>query len=486
MASLIDGEYRPLTKRDLSQETCEKWGYRVARYGSKPCQVADYYTADGKQVVAQKVRFPNKDFTFLGEPKKAGLFGQHLWRDKGKMIVVTEGEIDAMSVSQIQDHKWPVVSVPHGAQGAAKAMAKQLEWLLGFEHTILMFDNDEPGRLATQECANLFPPGRCKVAHLPLKDANDMLRAGRAKELIDAMWGAKTYRPDGLVTLSDIRSEILKSPESGLPWWSESLTKLTHGRRLGECYAFGAGTGVGKTDFLMQQIAYDVKDVGEKVGLFLLEQQPVESGKRLAGKVGLKRFHVPSDVAGWNQAELESALDTLDADNKVHLYDHFGSCDWAVIQSRIRYLAKSEGVRLFYLDHITALVAEEFDERRALEKIMANIGSLVKELNIILHFVSHLATPEGRPHEEGGRVMIRHFKGSRAIGFWSHFMFGLERNQQAEDPAEQKDTMFRVLKDRYTGDATGKVFHLTYNSETGMLAETDAIGFDPVGESEGF
>lgn len=311
-----------------------------------------------------------------------------------------------------------------------------------------------------------------------------MLRAERAKELIDAMWGAKTYRPDGLVTLADIRSEILKSPESGLPWWSDSLTKLTHGRRLGECYAFGAGTGVGKTDFLVQQIAHDVQTLDEKVGLFLLEQQPVESVKRLAGKIAHKRFHVPSDVANWYQSELEKALDTL-AEDKIHLYDHYGSCDWSVIKSRMRYLAKSEGVRLFYLDHITALVAEENDERRALERIMANIGSLVKELNIILHFVSHLATPEGRPHEEGGRVMIRHFKGSRAIGFWSHFMFGLERNQQASDFADQKLTTFRVLKDRYTGDATGKVFHITYNSDTGMLVESNDIGFDAVGESAG-
>jgi twinkle protein len=53
--------------------------------------------------------------------------------------------------------------------------------------------------------------------------------------------------------------------------------------------------------------------------------------------------------------------------------------------------------------------------------------------NVMLTFVSHLATPEGKPHEEGGRVMIRHFKGSRAIGFWCHFMFGLERNQQDQD-----------------------------------------------------
>src|SRR5690606_11763508 len=84
------------------------------------------------------------------------------------------------------------------------------------------------------------------------------------------------------------------------------------------------------------------------------------------------------------------------------------------------------------------------------------------------------ATPEGKPHEEGGRVMIRHFKGSRSIGFWSHYMFGLERNQQADDPVERTTTTFRILKDRHTGRATGQTFFLGYDPKEGMLFEKEA------------
>jgi twinkle protein len=57
-------------------------------------------------------------------------------------------------------------------------------------------------------------------------------------------------------------------------------------------------------------------------------------------------------------------------------------------------------------------------------------------------------------------------------------MFGLERNQQAEGD-DDGTTTFRILKDRYTGDATGKTFHITYDPATGMLAETDGpVTFD--------
>jgi twinkle protein len=87
----------------------------------------------------------------------------------------------------------------------------------------------------------------------------------------------------------------------------------------------------------------------------------------------------------------------------------------------------------------------------------------------------------GKPHEEGGRVTISQFRGSRAIGFWSHFMFGMERNQQADDPEERKTTTFRVLKDRYTGRATGETFQLGYNHETGMLYEKNDMTGAPAG-----
>lgn len=450
-----------LIKRCLSEEICRKFGYGIAvDKNGKTVQVAQYRDESGR-VVAQKLRTAGKRFTILGDAKAMRLFGEHLWKPGGRRVVVTEGELDALSVAAATGGTWPVVSIPQGAAGAKKAISKSLEWLQSFEQVVLCFDMDKPGREAAADCVDLFSPGKVAVAELPRKDANEMLVAGEVKELSQLLWQARTFRPDGIVSLQDIRERVLEAPTIGFPYPWDNVTADTYGRRLGDLIGIGGGSGCGKTDFMTTMIAYDVTELGLNVGVIYLETPIAEVGKRIAGKVAGKPFHLPG---GGTREELEAALDQI-PDGRLALYDSFGSMDFETIESRLRYMAVSLGCQSLYLDHLTALAAAEDDERKALEGIMARLSALAQSLKIMIHFVSHLATPEGKPHEEGGRVAMRHFKGSRAIGFWSHTMWGLERDtQQPGTP-----TTLRCLKDRFTGRATGKLFGLQYDQQTSLL-----------------
>lgn len=303
-----------------------------------------------------------------------------------------------------------------------------------------------------------------------MKDANDLLRAGRLKDITQAVYSARVWRPGGIVSFGSIKDRILAPVEIGDPWPWEGLTKVTYGRRPGEVYALGAGTGVGKTDVFTQIIAHDAVTLGRKCGVLYLEQPIAETGKRIAGKLAGKRFHVPD--GSWTQAELVSAADTIAATDNVFMLEAFGATDWEYVQSLVRYMVLGLGCEHIFLDHLTALAAAADDERKMLEKVMEALATMAQGLKFKLHFISHLATPEGKPHEEGGRVMIRHFRGSRAIGYWSHFMFGLERDQQEEDEERRSITTFRCLKDRFTGNAAGFTTGLRYDRATGILHET--------------
>lgn len=470
---LEEGELNGLVKRSITEETVRKFGYFTATYMGKPVQVANYYDRDGK-LVAQKVRGKDKKFKVLGDLKMALPFGSHVWPKGGKKIVVTEGEIDALSMSQVQGNSWPVVSIACGAGPQVKKyIGGLLDYFNGFEEVILMFDSDEAGREGAKNAA-LILGRKAKVAFLPLKDVNEMLIAGRAKELIDAMWKAQPHRPEGIVDMATLKEAIKTPPKMGLSWPWPLLTKLTYGIPERTIVALGGATGGGKTDFLTQTMMHLVTEHRESVGVFSLEQHIVETATRIAGKFAGKTFHVPD--SGWTDADKDAAWEKLMEGGKVFLYDSFGVNDWDSIQEKIAFLRSTEGVRYFFIDNLTALAAAEDDERKGLVRIMAEMGSLVQALDITIFLVSHLATPEGKPHEEGGRVFIRHFKGAREIGFWSYLMLGLERDQQDEDENARAITTIRVLKERKTGRGVGKLAYVRYDFTSGMLTESDAPG----------
>ncbi len=65
-----------------------------------------------------------------------------------------------------------------------------------------MFDMDEAGRKAVKDCAGLLKG--LKVANLPLKDPNECLMANKGQSVINAIWNAKAYKPDGIVNGADL------------------------------------------------------------------------------------------------------------------------------------------------------------------------------------------------------------------------------------------------------------------------------------------
>jgi twinkle protein len=467
------GEVKPLTKRKISLETCEKFGYSTGICKGETVQVAVYRDSAGKPI-AQHIRFKNKDFVWRGDAEKAKLilFGRHLWRDKGKMIVITEGEIDAMSVSQLQGNKYPVVSVPNGAQSADDAIRANIDWLEQFDRVVFMLDNDEAGKKAAQVCAGLISPGKAFIADLPLKDANDMLRADRGKEVIDAIWGAKEFRPDGILCGSELWEAVNDTSafeSTPYPW--AGLNRILRGLRKREVCTFAAGTGVGKSEVVRQIAAHMHDHEDQRIGYIALE----ESKQRTAlGFIGLElgqRLHVDG-VSDVPQEELKKAFEKTIGSGRYFLYDHWGSLDRPNLISRVRYFARGCKCSVVVIDHISIVVSglEIDDERKAIDVLMTDLRSLAEELAISLIVICHVRRIDGKSHEEGAQMSLAHLRGSGAIAQLSDTVVGLERDQQDED--NPNVTTVRVLKNRHTGE-TGVACYLNYDTETGRLTETE-------------
>lgn len=448
--------------RGLSKETCTKYGYYVSDTGR---HIAEYRNING-EVVGQKVRrVEDKAFSINGTITDS-LYGMHLF-DNGKKLIITEGEIDCLSYAQVIDCKYPVVSIPNGVNNAKKVLLKNLDYLSRFEEIVLMFDMDEQGIKAAKECAEAIAREKVYIVNLPLKDANEMLMAGRVKELKDSVWSAHKYAPAGIVTVDDLMEDILKPIERGINWCFKSLTELTYGRFMGAVYGLGAGTGAGKTDFITQQMAYDLVDLGMSVGVFSFEQRPTETVKRIASKVAHKRLYLATE--GESNDELMRYIKTFQ--DRLYLYDSFGTAEWPLVETTIRYLHGTCNVNIFYIDNLTFLT-ETGNAKDSLENIMKKMSMLANSLQVIIIFVSHLTTPAGgESHEEGARISGRSFKDSRTIEHLAHGLYGLERNQQHEDAFTRNTTTIRIIKDRLSGDAVGETVRVFYDRETGIMRE---------------
>jgi twinkle protein len=464
----FDGQVEPLAARGIAEATCQKYGVRKGQLNGKVVHLYPYYK-DG-QVVAAKTRDAAKNFNIIGDGKDLSFFGQNLFGKPSDKIslVVTEGEIDALSMAQIMGLKFPVVSVPSGAQSAVKAFRNNIEWLDGWKDVVIMFDNDAPGRDAAQKCAEVLRPGKARIASLPLKDANDMLMAKRSEELMKCFWDAKSFRPDGIIAGVDLWEVISHEDNTlSLDYPYVALNEKTHGCRRGELVTVTAGSGIGKSAF-MREIAHHLIGLGETVGMVMLEESTRRTGLGLMGLAIDKPLHLSRE--GVTPLEMKEAFDKTLGTGRVFMYDHFGSSEVDHLMNKLRYMVKGLSCNWIILDHLSILVSglEGIDERRLIDQAMTMLRTFVEETKCGLLLVSHLKRPDGKGHEEGAHTSLSQLRGSHAIAQLSDIVIGLERNQQSENPNE---TQIRVLKNRFSGE-TGEAGKLYFNRDTGRLTET--------------
>lgn len=486
-----------LSSRNISDSTCRKYGVGLGP-ASELIFVYHYRNA----AVAQHIRTPDKHFRwhrdkslFARSVSELPLYGSQLWSGGGKKIIVTEGEIDALSISTAQKDAWPVVSIPNGASSAVASFKANYEYLCSFEEVIICFDMDDPGQEAAVKAAEVLPPGKAKLMRLPRKDANEMLMHNEKEELLKCMWQAKAHRPDGIVSAKDIDLTKMHEGKSfevyEYPW--ESWTKALYGRRSGELVMLTSGSGLGKSTVIREMIKFDL-DQGDNVGVLMLEEgvkdtlydlvtlelnkpvrkilasRKINNSLAKQGKPAID-FGIDDDLT---DEELGEAFKKLTNRGNLYLYDHFGSLDSDTLIGKMRYMSQAMGCKKIYLDHISIVVSglTSGNERKDIDVMMTNLRSFVEETDTNVIAVSHLRKSDGKPYEEGGRITAQDLRGSASIQQLSDCIIAFERNQQHTDPIRANTIGVRSLKDRF-GGRTAVIGALQYDASTGRLNEIE-------------
>ena len=451
--------YRGIKDRNLTKNTCEL--YKVGVYNGS--HTYPYFATDRATHVGNKLRYlEEKSFSWEGVTEGLALFGAHLFEPgSAKSITVTEGELDAMSAFEMQGSRYPSVSVRSAGQ-ALKDCKDNFEYLNSFPSIVLAFDNDKAGREAALKCAKVFPIGKVRILHLKEgKDASDYHKEGKGQQFLKEWWGAPTFTPAGLKLGKDMYEEITNRPVLfSVPYPWIGLQDMTYGIRESELVLLTADTGVGKTS-VFKEIEYSLLtnpgliDAKMGVGFLHLEEPNHDTALGLMSIHNNKPYHLPDTERV--EHEIRDAYDACINNDRVVVWDHFGSNSIEEVLDKIRHMV-ALGCKYIFLDHLSIIVSsQDGDERKQLDEISTKLKMLTMELNVAVMAVIH-TNRQGQVRGSAGPEQV------------ANIVLQLYRDKDEPDQWRRNVLRIAVRKNRFSG-RTGPACWLYYNQDTGRLEE---------------
>jgi len=228
--------------------------------------------------VGAKYRGAQKSFWQKKDGRKqffnADILDEPMLHDGRAALVITEGEVDALSVA-VSGHPF-VVSVPDGAPPPRDRNGQLIrvtendpinvdqdvkygfilnDWdsLSKIPRIIIAADSDEAGQRLAEELVRRLDRVRCSFVVYPdgCKDFNDVLVQHGAETVLDIIKNVKPYPIDGLFKEQDFPpAEPIKTYSTGWPLVDGYLTP-----HLGAFMVVGGFPGHGKSTWTMQLVA---------------------------------------------------------------------------------------------------------------------------------------------------------------------------------------------------------------------------------------
>lgn len=449
-------------ERGIYPETLE--AYRVASRGDV---IYFPFMADGdvKLVKSRKAADGEKPKPTSAECEPI-LFGWQAISQDVRTIIITEGEIDALSWHSFG---FPAVSVPFGGGKGGKHnwIESDYERLERFERIYLSMDMDETGEDAANEIAGRLGVHRCYRVCLPMKDANACLAGGVSADVMaKALKEAREFKPEELNRPSAYLDEVIdlfypKDDErKGYTMPYERLAREDLYFRPAELTLWSGSSGHGKSQVLSDCIPHWMQE-GGVVCLASLEMAPRQSLKRLIKQTG----NVDRPTDGY----LRACMSYLD--ESLLIYNKVGKASVTHMLEVFDYAHSRYGCDIFIVDSMMRLGVAS-DDYTGQEKAVYQMVDWVISRNVHIHLVAHARKSE----RGGGPAGTEDVKGASEIGSNAFNIITIWRNREHEeklaaaDEAEKKEleqmpgVVLNVAKNR-NGDFEGKV-GLWFDRET--------------------
>lgn len=396
------------------------------------------------------------------------LWGWQALPENTRTVVITEGEIDAMSMTV---YGYPSLSVPFGGGSGAKQqwIDHQYDELDRFETIYLVLDNDDAGQIANKEISQRLGLHRCRVAVLPFKDANECLTRGTTKAEIDiCIAAAKTFDPEELRRSDSFTDEVLeefyptggKIPGVDLPWKRDRVREPVRIQR-GEVSVWTGGNGQGKSLMLGQFIMHAIVE-GERACIASLEMAPRKTLSRQVRQATCQERPA--------RGEIKDCLEWLG--EKLYLFNLVGTARLDRLLEVFDYAVKRYGVKQLVIDSLLKCGVSE-DDKDEQKAFVNRLCEFAERTGAHVHLVAHSRKQLNEDHMSRKNDV----RGSAAITDLGFNVFSTWRNKPKEAAVhefektgvvakgfktsneiyEQPDAILSVEKHRQDGDKEGRI-----------------------------
>lgn len=472
---------KALTHKPITLETAERFGVRVRLSevdGSIERVLYPYFDSDGN-VTGYKVRILPKDFLIVGKVKS--LFGKQSCKPGARLLVLTEGEDDAMAAWQMlhdAGRNYNVCSVPNGASSDGvvdPVVLSEMEFITSHEIIVLALDNDGPGQATARTLAEVLSSSvkRIKILKMPRKDAGQMLIDGMGDQF-EKLFYTKDFHPEKVVRGSELTLEKLRAPKKAgipLPW--PKLQSKMQGLRKGEITLITGGSGLGKTQ-VVRELGFHLADKhNQRIANIMLETPMLDVARSyIAMDNNVPPYKLIFNPKIITEEQYQKSFDRFLGNDKLLFLEHWGSLDSEVLLRKMKYFAIAMKADWIILDHISLAVAGiDTDERKSLDMAFEALTRLCVETGVGVIVVMHLKRVPGKSWAAGDEVELVDLRGTAGAEQMSWNVLAIERNSQDEN--KRDISRLRLIKNRTTGHL-GLCDSLTYSHETGRLSVLDA------------
>jgi len=351
------------------------------------------------------------------------LFGWQALPEGSREVVITEGEVDALSWYQLGFH---ALSVPNGAKGLGW-LDEEYERLERFDTIYVAFDMDAPGQEGALELISRLGSERCALVDTgDYEDANLLLQSGdldEVRELANKMVrDARPLDPVELKQASRYVNEMIpmfldteESEEDGFDPPFEKLRGLLK-HRWGEYTVVVGINGHGKSQFIHQTLLSGISQ-GHRACIY-------------SGEMPIKRLLYRSDIQAVGKSDL--TIPDIQAvhqwyHNKLWLFELTGSAKAQRLLEVFEYAHRRYGIRIFIIDSLLKCGIAE-DDKDGQKEFIEAVCDFKNEYPVHVFLITHPRKGEGE-FVAPGKMDVR---GSASIVDLADTQLSLWRNKVKE------------------------------------------------------